>query len=210
MRITDLPGDIYDHISLFLSDKDLSRFLSASPQITVSAYVQRDRQRRRAYWKRCGAEKLAVKGDLQGLQYLHGIGTRVKKSEAMNKAATHGRVGVVEFMTVPMIGAAKNGHLAVVEFLYSIGASCTDNVMDWAAWHGHLAIVQYLHRVGAQANKERAILWAAARGHLAVVQFLHGIGAFYNPNQVMDVAVQSGHLAVVQFISTVVMMQLQR
>ena len=188
-NITDLPGDIHDHIAGFLDDRDLVQFLCASRQITVSAYLRRDRQR--AHWKKCGAEKLAKKGNLQGLQYLHSLGKHNKKKRAAEGA-------VVEYMTVAMIGAAKNGHLAVVEFLHSIGATCTDNVMDWAAWNGHLAVVQYLHRVGAQANKNRAILWAVAKGHLAVVQFLHSIGALYKP-QAMDEAARYGHLAVVEF-----------
>ena len=124
LTITRLPGDIYDHISLFLSDKDLSRFLSASPQITVSTYVQRDRQR--AYWKRCGADKLAFKGDLTGLQYLHGIDGKVTTTKTMTKAA-------------------KRGHLAVVKFLHSIGAPYTMRAINLAAWNGHMDVADFLY-----------------------------------------------------------------
>ena len=43
LHITDLPGDILDNISFFLPSKDLGQFLCASRQITISAYLRRDR-----------------------------------------------------------------------------------------------------------------------------------------------------------------------
>ena len=125
----NLPGDIYDGIAAFLGNPDLFNFLTLSRQITVSAYLLRDRQR--AHWKKCGEEQLAKKGNLQGLQYLH-------------------RIGVLSNTTTnAMDDAAYGGHLAVVEFLHRIGATCTANAMDDAAKNGHLAVVEFLHRIGA-------------------------------------------------------------
>jgi hypothetical protein len=148
MKITDLPGDILDNISFFLPDRDLVQFLCASPHITISAYLRRDRQR--AHWKRCGAEKLAIKGDLQGLQYLHGIGG--------------------SFTDDVMDEAADNGHLAVVQFLHGVGAPFTSYAMDVAAGNGHLAVVEFLHSVGAPFTMN-AMNNAAMDCHLDVVEF---------------------------------------
>ena len=154
LSLYNLPGDIYDDIAAFLPDKDLYRFLTLSPHITVSAYLLRARQR--AYWKKCGAEHLAEKGDLAGLQFLHSIGA--------------------PFTTKAMNWAAHNGHLAVVQFLHSIGGTYTIFAINNAAMNGHLAVVQFLHSVGAPYTPS-AVTWAAENGHLAVVQFLHSIGA---------------------------------
>ena len=152
LTITDLPGDILDHISVFLPSKDLGQFLCTSRQITISAYLRRDRQR--AYWKKRGAEHLAAKADLQGLQYLHSVGAAFKERD-MNRAAA-------------------NGHLAVVQYLHSVAAApnYTHLAMYWAAANGHLAVVQFLHRVGAPYFMTYAIYNATNRGHLAVVEYL--------------------------------------
>ena len=182
MLITDLPADIYDHISLFLPDRDLARFLCASRQITVSTYLYRDRQR--AYWKRCGKFSLAEKGDLQGLQYLHSIGA-VFREVHVGRAAASGHLAVVQFFhTVcavelshtpftfyAMDWAAENDQMAVMQYLHTIGAPYTDNGMELASYNGHLAIVQFLHSIGAACTL-RAINMAAWNGHSAVVQFL--------------------------------------
>jgi hypothetical protein len=150
LSITDLPSDIHDTIAAFLPDKDLIEFVCASRQIVVSAYLLHQRQR--AHWTKCGVETLAKKGDLAGLQYLHGCGA--------------------PFAHSPMDWAAANGHLAVVEFLHSIGATCTHDAMTWAAWNGHLAVVVFLHGIGAPCSPN-AMSWAQANGHLAMIKFLN-------------------------------------
>ena len=101
LTLTDLPTDIHDTIAFFLPDKDLIEFVCASRDIVVSPYLLRQRQR--AFWKKCGVVILAKKGNLAGLQYLHGLGA--------------------PFTHYAMDWAAANGRLAVVEFLQSIGAS---------------------------------------------------------------------------------------
>jgi hypothetical protein len=142
LTLTDLPTDIHDTIAAFLPDKDLIEFVCASRHIVVSAYLLRQRQR--AFWKRCGVETLAGKGDLAGLQYLHGLG--------------------VPFTYSAMGWAAQKGHLAVVQFLHSVGAPLTDYAMDWAAANGHLAVVQFLHSIGAPRTDD-ATYRAASHGN---------------------------------------------
>ena len=129
LSLYNLPGDIYDLMAAFMANPDLFRFLTLSRHITISSYLLRDRQR--ALWTKCGAKHLAIKGDLAGLQYLHSLGS------------------VAWTTTYAMDCAAENGHLAVVEFLHGIGATCTANAMDDAAKNGHLAVVEFLHRIGA-------------------------------------------------------------
>jgi hypothetical protein len=154
LTLTDLPCDIHDTIAAFLPDKDLGRFVCASRQIVVSAYLLRQRQR--AYWKKCGVVKLAEKGDLAGLQYLHGLGT--------------------PFTYNAMDVAAEKGHLAVVQFLHGLGTLYTAAIaMDYAALSGHLAVVQFLHSVGAPFTKF-AMFWAKKYGKLDVVEFLQSVG----------------------------------
>ena len=152
LSLYNLPGDIYDDIAAFLPDKDLYRFLTLSPHITVSAYLLRARQR--VYWKKCGAEHLAEKGDLAGLQFLHNIGELL-----------------TDYSDDEMWIAAKNGHLAVVQFLHRIGMPPSTHMMYNAAGNGHLAVVQYLHGIGAPSTED-TMNNAAKNGHLAVVEFL--------------------------------------
>ena len=184
LTITDLPGDILDHISAFLPDRDLARFLCASRQITVSAYLLRDRQR--AHWKKCGAEHLAKKGDLQGLQYLHSVDVVVGTDYAMNWAVINGVI---------------NGDFAMVEFLHSIGVRCTDDAMNFAAENGYLAMVQYLHSIGGSFTTY-AMDFAAENGHLAVVEFLHSIGVRCTENA-MVWAAKNEHMAMVEYLQTI-------
>jgi hypothetical protein len=42
--------------------------------------------------------------------------------------------------------AAREGFLSLVQRLDAIGASATEDAIDWAAAHGHLNIVQWLTR----------------------------------------------------------------
>ena len=180
LTITDLPTDIHDTIAAFLPDKDLIDFVCASRQIVVSPYLLRQRQR--AYWKKHTAIYLTIKGDLAGLQYLHGCGGLKMDLAIMNVASC-------------------NGHLAVVQFLHGIGATCTAETMDFAAYKGHMAVVQFLHSTGVTCTTQ-AMDWASSNGHLAVVQFLHSIGASFT-DYAMNHAANEGHLAVVEFLHSI-------
>jgi hypothetical protein len=153
LTLTDLPTDIHDTIAAFLPDKDLIEFVCASRQIIVSPYLLRQRQR--AFWTKCGVETLAKKGDLAGLQYLHGLIGGYKMAVATTLAAMYGHLAVVQYLhgcgantAMAGNGAAMNGHLAVVQFLHSVGAHFSDVSMRWAKEDGHLAVVEFLQSVG--------------------------------------------------------------
>jgi ankyrin repeat protein len=57
----------------------------------------------------------------------------------------------------------------------SIGAECTTDAMDYAAWKGHLEMVEFLHSIGAECT-EKAMYWASKNGHLEIAKYLHSIG----------------------------------
>jgi ankyrin repeat protein len=72
--------------------------------------------------------------------------------------------------------AARNGHLAVVQYLHGIGATCTDYAMDWAAWNGHLPVVQYLHGIGASYTD------AVFARHRRILHGLRGCSTLFKKN----------------------------
>ncbi|ETL79603.1 hypothetical protein L917_19803 [Phytophthora nicotianae] len=98
--------------------------------------------------------------------------------------------------TTAMDAAAKNGHLAVLQFLDSIDTSsrnkqkkrggklshnrqvgryprCTSFAMDAAAACGHLHVVKWLHSHRLEGCTTLAMDRAAGNGHFEVVQWLH-------------------------------------
>ncbi|CAK4797671.1 unnamed protein product [Aphanomyces euteiches] len=99
-------------------------------------------------------------------------------------------------------GAARNGHLQVLEFLdetFSDTARCTTDAMDLAAMNGHLNVVKFLQTKRREGCTHWAIDMAAANGHLEVVRFLHENGAPATIDA-MNRAARNGHLKVVQFL----------
>ena len=178
-NLSNLPVDIYDEISAFLSTDDLICLLRAAKTITVSAYIMRDRKH--SVWERRSGFVLACRGDLPGLQYLASIG----------------RISCYDHA---MCGAARYGHLHAVKFFHSIGVIASKAAVAWAAEIGHLAIVQYLHSIGAPCESS-ALHWAANEGHLAVVEFLYSVGATCT-EQTLIRASLNGHKKVVEFLKT--------
>jgi hypothetical protein len=55
--------------------------------------------------------------------------------------------------------AARNGHLALLEWLHRNRAEgCSEDAMDWAARNGHLEVVQWLHRYRAEGCSKDAMM----------------------------------------------------
>jgi hypothetical protein len=206
LTLYNLPGDIYDLLSDFLDNRSLFVFLTLSPRrISVSKYLVQQRQQRR--WRQEPMEHWAKKGDLKGVQYLHHrLGRKCHDTTAMDGASFHGHLEVVQFLhsigatctTFAMDSASLEGRLDVVQYLHSIGAPCSHFAMDGASGKGHLAVVKFLHSIGATCTTG-AMDVASSFGHLAVVQFLHSIGATCT-KMAMDNAGSRGHLEVVQFL----------
>jgi hypothetical protein len=209
LTLYNLPGDIYDHLSDFLDNKSLFVFLTLSPRrISVSNYLLQQRKK----WQQKHLWQWAGEGDLKGVQHLYRLGRKYNDYElslALSLASDTGHLAVVQFLhsigapcpSDAMANASANGHLAVVQFLHSIGAPCP-RAMFWACCCGHLEVVQYLYSIGVgvpTTPDEVVIDRASENGHLAVVQFLHSIGAPLT-TRAMDAAGWNGHLEVVQFL----------
>jgi ankyrin repeat protein len=103
--------------------------------------------------------------------------------------------------------ASHDGHLDIVEFLYSVGADPTvDNnlAIRWASDEGHLDIVKYLCSVGADPTVQNncPIKEASGAGRLDVVKYLHSVGAdlTVQNNYPIRSANQGGHYSVVDYL----------
>ncbi|EFA85810.1 putative RNA helicase [Heterostelium album PN500] len=73
----------------------------------------------------------------------------------------------------PLDKSSERGHLAIVEYLHSVGAIATKMAMDKAATNGHLEVVRFLHENRSEGCSESAIDGASGNGHLEVVKFLY-------------------------------------
>lgn len=97
--------------------------------------------------------------------------------------------------------AIIQGHLDVVQYLHTKGATCPYDI-QLAAKNGHLAMVQYLYSQATKLYAQQALQFAAQNGHLEVVRFLHaqGVDIGANDNYAVRWAAQNGHLEVVRFL----------
>lgn len=100
-----------------------------------------------------------------------------------------------------MVLATINGHLDIIKYFLSVGATCTSDEMDWASCKGHISVVKFYHSIGIKCTKN-AMDFASENGHLEVIKFLHSIGANCTTNA-MDWASENGHLEVVKFLYSI-------
>jgi len=156
-----------------------------------------------------------VTGQIQCLKWLvnhHTDNNLVCSRFALNGAAKNGHLPVVQFLhecgcegwtTDAMNGASQNGHLNVVQFLHHHRPEgCTTFAMNAAAEHGHLDVVRFLHEHRTEGCTSFAMNSAAKNGHLDIVRFLHEHRTEGCTTNAMTSAAFSGHLDVVQFLHT--------
>ncbi|RHY30928.1 hypothetical protein DYB32_003914 [Aphanomyces invadans] len=129
---------------------------------------------------------------------------------ALNGAAKHGHLNVLQFLHAHrctgwtadcMDSAAAHGHLNIVKFLhYNRSEGCTTFAMNQAAENGHLDVVRFLHENRTEGCTSFAMNQAAKNGHLSVVKFLHTHRTEGCTTYAMTSAAFSGHLSIVQFL----------
>ncbi|RLO05582.1 hypothetical protein DYB28_015344, partial [Aphanomyces astaci] len=151
----------------------------------------------------------ALNGQLDVLAFLHFVSSL---EWALEYAAADGRLAVAMYLsealgtddecsTRAMDGAARNGHLAMVQYLHhKRHDGCTTGAMDWAAGYGHLEVVQWLHANRREGCTTSAMDIASAKGHLEVVQWLHEQRSEGCTTSAMDDAAANGHLEIVQWL----------
>ncbi|EQC36882.1 hypothetical protein SDRG_05711 [Saprolegnia diclina VS20] len=139
----------------------------------------------------------AANGHLEIIAFLHAHRREGCTVEAMNDAAANGHVNVVEFLqrhrtegctTSALTHSITQGHL-------------NTHMLDIAANNGHLAVVQYLHTLGSFTCTVDAVDRAASAGHHDVVAFLlthRSEGC--TVDAVVQKALQGGHLRTVQYL----------
>ncbi len=95
------------------------------------------------------------------------------------------------------VRAARNGHVAALQWLREQGAPWHDEACSAAASGGHLATLQWLHANGAPWN-QHACAQAARGGYLAMLQWLRANGAPWDKRTCAHAAA-GGHLTVLQW-----------
>ncbi|RHY60474.1 hypothetical protein DYB30_003024 [Aphanomyces astaci] len=160
-------------------------------------------------WAMNGA---AENGHLEVVTFLHTHRAESSLEWALEYAAADGRLAVAMYLsealgtddecsTRAMDGAARNGHLAMVQYLHhKRHDGCTTGAMDWAAGYGHLEVVQWLHANRREGCTTSAMDMASAKGHLEVVQWLHEHRSEGCTTSAMDDAAANGHLEIVQWL----------
>ncbi|RLN91952.1 hypothetical protein BBJ28_00018486 [Nothophytophthora sp. Chile5] len=103
----------------------------------------------------------------------------------------------------PAAAAASNGHLDVLQWLYSeLGVELTEMAMRQAAENGHLNIVQWLHANDCKHGCVEMIDGAANNGHFELVRWLHDNRSEGCTEMAMTSAAGHGRLDIVQWLHT--------
>jgi hypothetical protein len=113
--------------------------------------------------------------------------------------------------TIAIDNAAANGHVDVIDFLYSRGHHGSSNGADHAANGGHLNTIKYLNNKGIRCsiNGTRN---AAEHGYLNIISFIYenyyeiygrisNLSKYFD-NSVADMAAMNGHRHIIEYLHT--------
>ena len=128
----------------------------------------------------------AALGCLSALQRLH-RGGRLYYQEHLGWAAA----------AYPCQGAARGGHLEVLQWLHANGCPLGANTCMYAARGGHLEVLQWLRANGCPWGRNTCS-GAAEGGHLEVLQWARVNGCPWDEDT-CRFAAQGGHLEVLQW-----------
>ncbi|RLN96149.1 hypothetical protein BBJ28_00013347 [Nothophytophthora sp. Chile5] len=96
--------------------------------------------------------------------------------------------------------AAENGHLDVVKWLHFKGCKGGTWTMDGAVQYGHFEILRWLHDNLSEGCTEMAMARAANNGRLDIVQWLHTNRTEGCTTMAMDLAAQNNCMETVQWL----------
>ncbi|OQR81301.1 hypothetical protein THRCLA_11847, partial [Thraustotheca clavata] len=151
-------------------------------------------------------------GDIGTLAYLFGVYPDLAPASThlVTEAAEAGKMALVEYlcynhdpsMTRPdaMDGAAENGHLDILQFLYDEGFKCSPEAAVGAALQGHMEILYFLQSHNIVECNSLALLGATRNGHLDAVHFLYEKCAAPVDPGLLNVAITNGHLDLVCYL----------
>ncbi|CAK4083462.1 unnamed protein product [Aphanomyces euteiches] len=138
------------------------------------------------------------------------INTQLRTTNALDWAAEHGHLEVVEFLTQlrdegcttrAMDDAAANGHFEIVEYLHRSLKTSTTEAVDGAASNGHLPIVEFLLANRCEGYTQKAIDGAAANGHLNIVLYFENLDLKCSLDGLTGAA-SNGHLNIVEYLAS--------
>lgn len=131
-------------------------------------------------------------------------------SSAMDQAAAHGHLEVVQFLhehrtegasMTAMNLAAANGHFAVLQFLHrNRREGCSGLAYSLAAAQGRIDVLNWLKENTTQNPSPFSMDEAAAAGQVAALQWLKDNGCTCTARAI-DRAACNGHLAAVQWLT---------
>ncbi|KAF1791924.1 Ankyrin repeat-containing domain [Phytophthora cactorum] len=99
-----------------------------------------------------------------------------------------------------MNGAAKNGHLAVVEWLHTNRTEgCTASAMDEAAQNQFWDVVDWLDQNRSEGGTAAIMAACASQGDIEGVYWCHYIGPPYDATAI-EGAVLNGHFEIAWFL----------
>ena len=199
-----------------LGDEEAERAMMINTALTHAAMYGRLRDVKRLF--ATGATKhrfvqdafliAAMNGRLCTARWLFAYGaTDFDLDDAIRTVAHRGHVGVVKWLATngatdldeAMRIAALNGHLNVVKWFAANGATDLDQAMGGAAGKGHLDVVKWLAANGATDFQE-AMFWPAVNGRLDVLKWLAANGATHL-DDVIEAAAVNGHLDTVKWLA---------
>ncbi|KAJ3414433.1 Peptide-methionine (S)-S-oxide reductase [Chytridiales sp. JEL 0842] len=201
LRYPNLKSEIQDPITLAASTAHIETTLFLLSHLGSQALT------------RTAVQRAAYAGSVDILHTFHQTESTYFGPDTYMFGCMSGSLPVIEFLhglqipasTLAMNIAAEHGHLRIVEFLHEHRSEgCTTSGLDSAIANGHLEVVKFLiERRGVGFSREgKAIQRAAGRGHVHVLRYLVGSALWGLCNDFEGLAVNAcwgGQIEVLKF-----------
>ena len=191
---SDLLGELYTHVDTPLILRLTCRALrdGHAPQtVTKVSHVVASTSLLEWAFRDCA---LSDKCTIGTLSYLAIAGGHVNSLEWMRANARYvcgTRCGAV---------AARNGQLAVLQWLDAQNCKLDRSTADYAAEEGHVKCMKWAMRRGCKASQD-TLVGAARGGHLNCLRFLIRSGTVTLSSYAMGAAASNGHVEAMQLLT---------